>query len=98
MDIVSFSYFFCALINCLLSASANSDKAYGAFALLNMIIYFVWAIILTVHRKTVMVSQKEVDAANSKEFAAYDGSGGETYNPAIGAAGGGDEYHDQEEL
>lgn len=63
-----------------------------------MIIYFVWGIILTVHRKTVMVSQKEVDANNSKEFSAYDGSGGETYNPAIGAAGGGDEYHDQEEL
>jgi len=77
--------------------SANSDKAYGAFSLLNMIIYFVWAIILTVHRKTVMVSQKEVEAANAKEFSAYDGTGGETFNPTIGAAGG-EEYHDQEEL
>ncbi len=78
--------------------SADSDKAYAAFSLLNMIIYFVWAIILTVHRRTVMITQKEVDANNSKEFSAYDGTQGETYNPTIGAAGGEEFNGDQEEL
>ena len=83
-----------------MSDSAPADNAYGAFSLFNLIIYFVWAIILTVHRKTVMITQKEVDANNSKEFAAYDGSQGETYNPTIGANGAaGEEFSgDQEEL
>lgn len=55
-----------------------------------MIIYFVWSIILTVHRKTIMVSQSESQA---KEFSAYDGTQEEVYNPA--APG----YHgEQEEL
>lgn len=56
-----------------------------------MIIYFVWAIILTVHRKTV-ISQQD---GTAKEFAAYDGSN-DVYNPTIG--GGGDFHGDQEEL
>ncbi|RYG63325.1 hypothetical protein EON64_16150 [archaeon] len=78
--------------------TAPSNKAYAVFSLLNMIIYFVWAIILTVHRKSVMVSQQELDAAHSKEFAAYDGSH-ETYNPTIGAAEGADDFHgDQEDV
>jgi hypothetical protein len=33
----------------------EADKAYGAFAFLNMIIYFVWAIILVVHRGSIIV-------------------------------------------
>lgn len=71
-------------------ATAGADKAYATFSLFNMIIYFVWAIILTVHRKTVMVSQSESQA---KEFAAYDGTQEEVYNPA------GPAYHgEQEEL
>lgn len=47
-----------------------------------------------------MVSQKEIEAANAKEFSSYDGGGGEIYNPAIGAVGGGGEEFsgDQEEL
>jgi len=79
--------------------TAPADKAYGAFCLFNMIIYFVWTIILAVHRQTVMVSQKELEAGAQKEFSAYDGSGsGEIYNPTIGA-GGNEEFHgDQEEL
>ena len=28
-----------------------------------------------------MISQQELDANNAKEFAAYDGSQGDTYNP-----------------
>jgi hypothetical protein len=62
-----------------------------------MIIYFVWAIILTVHRKSVMISQQELDASRSKEFAAYDGSE-ETYNPTIGAVDGDDFHGDQEDV
>lgn len=79
--------------------TAPSDKAYAVFSMLNMIIYFVWAIILTVHRKSVMISQQELDANRSKEFAQYDGSG-ETYNPTIGGgAEGGEDFHgDQEDV
>lgn len=75
--------------------TAPNDTAYAVFSLLNMIIYFVWAIILTVHRKSVMISQQEYDAARNKEFAAQDG--GETYNPTIGAQV--DDFHgDQEDV
>lgn len=77
-------------------ATAPSDQAYAAFSLINMIIYFVWVIILSVHRKTIMVSRDEQDAFHAKEFAAYDGSGGETYNPTIGA--GDDFAGDTEQL
>jgi len=35
-------------------STAPSDKAYGVFSLFNMIIYFVWGIILIVHRNMVM--------------------------------------------
>ena len=57
-----------------------------------MIIYFVWAIILTVHRKTVISPHD----GTAKEFAAYDGSN-DVYNPTIDAAGN-DFHGDQEEL
>jgi len=60
-----------------------------------MIIYFVWAIILTVHRKTVIISNEEQRA---KEFSAFDGSQEEIYNPAIGAVGGDNFHGDQEQL
>lgn len=81
------------------SGSDDADKAYAAFSMFNMIIYLVWGIILTVHRRTVMVTQQEADASKAKEFSAYDGTeGNETYNPTIGAAGGEDFSGDQEEL
>ena len=35
-------------------ATAPADSAFGAFALINMIIYIVWAIILGVHRQSVI--------------------------------------------
>jgi len=38
-------------------ATAPSDTAYAAFSLLNMVIYFVWAIILAVHRNTIINEQ-----------------------------------------
>eukprot|EP01038_Epipyxis_sp_PR26KG_P009489 gene9489-12783_t len=77
--------------------TAPSDKAYAAFCLINMIIYFVWTIILTVHRRTVMISKQDLDASQAKEFSQYDGSGGETFNPTIGG-GGGDEFNGDEEV
>jgi uncharacterized membrane protein len=77
---------------------APSDQAYAAFSLINMIIYFVWTIILIVHRRTVTISRDELEANKSKEFSAYDGSSGEIYNPTIGAGGGEDFGGDQEQL
>jgi hypothetical protein len=74
-----------------------ADKAYAAFSLINMIIYFVWAIILVVHRRTVMISRQELEASTAKEFSAYDGSG-EIYNPTVGAGHGEDFGGDQEQL
>lgn len=72
-----------------------SDQAYAAFSLINMIIYFVWTIILVVHRHTITITREEENAHRSKEFSAYDGS--QTYNPAIG--GGNDDFAgDSEQL
>lgn len=81
----------------LLPETAPSDQAYAAFSLFNMIIYFVWAIILTVHRRTVMISKQELEASAAKEFANYDGSN-EIYNPTIGAGQGEEFGGDQEQL
>ena len=36
---------------------APSDKAYGAFSFFNMMAYFAWAILLTMHRKSVINSE-----------------------------------------
>lgn len=50
-----------------------------------MIIYFVWAIILTVHRSTVIHDSHLVDGKG--EFVGQlDAEGEEVYNPAIGGA------------
>lgn len=66
---------------CLFVGTAPSDNAYAAFSLLNMIIYFVWAIILAVHRNTVILDQNNAGAKD--EFAGQT-DGGEVYNP-VGA-------------
>jgi hypothetical protein len=59
-----------------------------------MIIYFVWAIILIVHREAIMISRNELEANQAKEFS-YDGNQGDVFNPTIGA----DEFGgDQEQL
>lgn len=85
----------------MLAGTAPSDKAYAVFSLLNMIIYFVWTIILVVHRRAVAMSAQEA-AALSQEYNQYgDGSSAsEAYNPAIGPVGGHHEEFtgDQEEL
>ena len=38
----------------------QGDTAYGVFCLFNMIIYLVYAIILSVHRRSVISSPKEM--------------------------------------
>lgn len=70
--------------------TAPADKAYAVFSLLNMIIYFVWTVILTVHRNTIING-----ASQGQQNYTYDD--GETYNPALN--GGHDGFQgDQEEL
>lgn len=59
-------------------STADSDQAYAAFSLLNMIIYFVWAIILTVHRQTVILDQSNIPTKD--EFSGQ-ADGQEVYNP-----------------
>ena len=83
----------------ILIGAAPADKAYAVFSLINMIIYFVWTLILIVHRRAVALSPQEA-AASSQEFSQYGvGSQSETYNPAIGPVGGNDGFTgDQEEL
>jgi hypothetical protein len=59
-----------------------------------MIIYFVWTVILIVHRGTVTIKQ-DGEGGNAKEFSQYDGS--EVHNPAYNSAGGEDFGADQEQ-
>lgn len=73
--------------------TAPSDQAYAAFSLINMIIYFVWTILLVVHRKTITVSKDE-HQDQTKEFAPYDGHD-YSHNPTIGA---GDDFGGEEQL
>ena len=54
-------------------ATYSADVAYATFGLLNSIIYLVWTIILSVHRKAVTISQKEAESA---EGSAAGGGGG----------------------
>jgi len=57
--------------------TAPSDKAYGAFAVVNTIIYAVWAIILSVHRKAVTSSSQEQSVNQTYD----ENNTGEVYNP-----------------
>ena len=56
------------VLYCLLSwtVSAEADTAYGVFCLFNMIIYFVYAIILTVHRRSVIAPVVAPSSSNYK--------------------------------
>jgi len=59
--------------------TAPSDKAYGAFALINTIIYAVWAIILSVHRRAVTISAQPTDSTQQQ----YETNNvGDVYNPS----------------
>mmetsp|Transcript_12800 Transcript_12800/g.11612 ORF Transcript_12800/g.11612 Transcript_12800/m.11612 type:complete len:202 (+) Transcript_12800:95-700(+) len=60
--------------------TAPSDKAYGAFGLVNTIIYAVWAIILSVNRKAVALNQKEAENVDVETYKSN--NTGEVYNPA----------------
>jgi hypothetical protein len=46
--------------------SEQADTAYGVFCLFNMIIYFVYAIILTVHRRSVIAPVVPQSSSNYK--------------------------------
>ena len=50
-----------------LIATSSTDVAYGVFALFNTIIYFVWAIILFVHRATVILDESAPSDAHSQD-------------------------------
>ena len=45
--------------------SQQADTAYGVFCLFNMIIYMVYAIILSVHRRSVISSDLESSTAGA---------------------------------
>ena len=45
--------------------SQQADTAYGVFCLFNMIIYMVYAIILSVHRRSVISSDRETSTAGA---------------------------------
>jgi hypothetical protein len=74
-----------------LVGSEQADAAYGTFCLFNMIIYFVYAIILTVHRRSVIAPV----ANNSSD--GYKNDNAEIVNPSMGN-GGGDYGGDDAEL
>ncbi len=65
------------------TASNQVDEAFASFSLFNMIIYFVWGIILLVHRRAMMVSQHDIDA-NKAAGMLEDGA---TYNPTRSVTG-----------
>ncbi len=58
-------------------ATAPTDNAMGAFSFINMVIYAVFAIILTVHRNTV--SMNAVPLSQYKNSSDYDPTINEDY-------------------
>lgn len=72
-----------------LSGSEQADTAYGVFCLFNMIIYLVYAIILSVHRRSVTISSVETNV--------YKTDNTQVVNPHMGD-GGGDYGNDEVEL
>ena len=64
--------------------SAQADTAYGVFCLFNMIIYFVYAIILTVHRRSVIAPVAAPSSSN------YKADNAQIVNPDMDR--GGDQY------
>lgn len=77
----SFLDTFASLSSCsCFSVTANGDKAYGVFTLLLSIIYFVWAVILSVHRKAVTTTRQEAEIQYAAKYSNNDT--GEVRNPA----------------
>ena len=60
-------------------STAPSDKAYGVFSLFNMIVYFVWGIILVVHRNMVI---ENVSEQPQQQYYEDEGEIQNTDNPA----------------
>lgn len=79
-----FSLFFSFLLpsSHYFSASEQADTAYGTFCLFNMIIYFVYAIILTVHRRSVIAQ------VINPNIEMYNSNSAEIVNPDMGHRGG----------
>lgn len=71
-----------ALFIFLTVASEQADTAYGVFCLFNMIIYFVYAIILTVHRRSVIAQ------VINPNIEMYNSNSAEIVNPEMGHRGG----------
>ena len=70
------------------AASEKADTAYGVFCLFNMIIYMVYAIILSVHKRSVM--------ASTSDALAHKGDDNEIVHSKTGYDGG--EYGDEQEV
>ncbi len=55
--------------------SYQSDAAFGSFCLLNMIIYLIWAIILSVHRRAVIAPPAAGEEAKQTSYEQYEDEG-----------------------
>ena len=61
------------------TATEQADTAYGVFCLFNMIIYLVYAIILSVHRRSVVAPVQNLNSSTYKGD-----NNGEVVNPNMG--------------
>ena len=66
-------------ISHLSTAAASSDKAFGAFCFFNMMAYFAWAMLLTVHRDLV-INSEEADKNVIGDGDAYIDGAGENFD------------------
>ena len=74
-------------------AAVDSDKAYGSFAFFNMILYFIWSLLLLNHRADVITSETgHEDEVPVQDEVVDDG---EAYNPNAG--GGKGDYENEED-
>ncbi len=72
-------------------STSDSDQAYGAFAIINSLIYLVWSVILIIHRSAIMRSDAEEKAL--KDLAGDYGGDSPTYNQVLS---GGDDGNQQQ--
>lgn len=61
--------------------TSDSDQAYGAFAIMNSIIYLVWSVILIIHRSAIMRTDAEEQAIRDLER--EDSDSMPTYNQVL---------------
>ena len=67
------------LFSDIFTATEQADTAYGVFCLFNMIIYLVYAIILSVHRRSVVAPVQNLNSSTYKGD-----NNGEVVNPNMG--------------